>query len=110
MERVRKRKRKYKFSGKKHSIKGIISLTIGLLSDICLFVSVRLAFLGDGSLSLYAGSIGLLSMVAGIVALVMGIVSCTDEEVYKLYPGLGILCGALATLLWMGVYLVGMIN
>lgn len=109
MERVKKRRR-YKFSGKKHSTKGIISLIVGLISDICLVTAVRLAFQADGMLGLYAGSLGLLALVIGVIALVLGITACTDEEVYKIYPGLGVLFGVLATVSWIGIYLVGIMN
>lgn len=104
-----RRRRKYKFSGKKQYPKGIASFGIGVISDICLFFSLRSAFLGDGSLSLYIGSMGIVALVLAVTALVLGIGVLKDEEAYKVFPGLGVACGGIATLSWVGIYILGII-
>ena len=109
MDIRRRRRRKFKFSGKKQYPKGIISFSVGLLSDVCLVLSLRAAFLENGNLSMYVGSLGLVAFVMGVIALVLGIVVCTDEEAYKVFPGFGVLFGAIATLAWIGIYVLGIL-
>lgn len=104
---MRRRRRKYKFSGKKQYPKGIASFGIGFVSDICLFLAVRGAFLGDGTLSLYIGSLGIVAFVLAVIALVLGISVLKDEEAYKVFPGFGVAFGSIAALSWIGIYVLG---
>ncbi len=106
---IRRRRRKFKFSGKKQYPKGIASFGIGLVSDICLFASIRLAFIKNGTLSMYAGSIGIVAFALALTALILGISVLKDDEAYKLFPGFGVACGGIATLSWIGIYILGIL-
>ena len=106
---IRRRRRKFKFSGKKQYPKGIASFGIGLVSDICLFAAIRLAFIKNGTLSMYAGSIGIVAFALALTALILGISVLKDDEAYKLFPGFGVACGGIATLSWIGIYILGIL-
>lgn len=106
---LKRRRRKFKFSGKKQYPKGIASFGIGLLSDVGLFWAIRMAFMGNGTLSLYVGSLGIVAFVLAVVSLVLGISVLKDDEAYKLFPGFGVACGGLATLSWIGIYFLGIL-
>ncbi len=107
---MRRGRRKFKFSGKKQYPKGIASFGIGLVSDLCLFFSLRGAFLAGGKVSLYVGSLGIVATVLAVVALILGISVLKDEEAYKLFPGCGVAFGGIATLAWIGIYILGVLR
>ena len=62
-----------------------------------------------GMVSMYVGSLGIVALVLGIIALVLGIGVLKDEEAYKVFPGFGVALGGIASLSWVGIYILGII-
>lgn len=103
----RKKRTGYKFTEKTHSKRGIRALGMALLSIIIGISVVVISFQSGGNASVYVGSAGIFSLVLSLVALILGIQSLTEEDSYKIFPGLGTFFSAAAFFGWLAVYVMG---
>lgn len=99
---------RYIFTDNKHPIRGIASTILGILSLATLFLSVWMTYTGAGNAQDGYAAAVLLAFVYAVGGLVMGILSRSEQDIYLLFPHLGIglngltLCGVLA-LLFIGL-------
>lgn len=100
------KRRSYKFTGKKHSRRGLLSFVLALCSVLSGIVMIVISFENHGNANVYIGSAGLFSMMVSAAAFVIGITSF-HEESYKLFPVLGSLCSGLVLVSWVGIYIMG---
>lgn len=103
----RKRKVSYKFTEKSHSRKGMLSLSLALISLIIGVAVVINSFQNTGDASVYVGSAGIFSILLSFSALFVGIKSLKEEERYKTFPVIGVLVSAIAFFSWLAIYILG---
>ena len=108
VERNKKRQnRKAKFSGRKHSTKGIISLVLGLLCVILQGILLYLAFLAKGEINVYFGSVGVLLLFINIIPVYLGIKSIKEDDVYLIAPIFGTIVSVIGLIGYIGIYGIG---
>ncbi|MDD6039537.1 MAG: DUF6142 family protein [bacterium] len=98
------RRRSVKFTNKKQSKLGVISLVFSILSITGLFHGLRMAFrMGENSGRLF-GSIGMFAFLLEIVAFMIGIRSLKEEEVFRGIPKASVVVSVIILLLWIALY------
>lgn len=103
----RKRHGNYKFTEKKQSKRGIIASVIALVSIGIFAYVVWNSYTHEGAGSMYLGSAGVASMILSVVAFVVAVSSVREEDSFKLFPYLGLICSFLAMGTWIGLYVIG---
>lgn len=79
MRKRRRGYRKYKFTEKTLSKRGITALVLALLSLVSFVVMVVLAFRSAGNLSIYIACYGILAFFAALAAVILAIISLKEE-------------------------------
>lgn len=99
----------YKFTNKKHPMRGLISSILGILSASSIILAIHLTVLRKGSALHQYGTVGLLTTIFSLVGLGFGIAATMEKDVYRFFPILGLLLNilsivSLAIILYVGVY------
>lgn len=103
----RRRRGNYKFTEKKQSKRGIIASCIAFLSIGIFAYVVWNSYTHEGAGSMYLGSAGVASMILSVVAFVVAVLSMREEDTFRLFPYLGLICSFLAMGTWIGLYVIG---
>lgn len=106
----RRRRNRFKFTEKKHSKKGIITLILSGILLILHLVFIHLAFKSEGTLSMYFGSAGVFATLCSIVVFVFSVQSTREEDSFSLFPRLSFGVSILNLVCWIGTYVNGFIN
>ena len=98
--------RKYIFTNKKESKKGIMSAVLGIIALASLFFAVYETFRNQGQALVVAALFALLFALAGVV---LGIMSKMEEDRFYLFSYLGIILNLMAIagigfIIYAGVY------
>ena len=104
---MRRKRRSYKFTEKKHSKKAILSFGLALSTLITYIVFVYLSYQAAGQLSAYFGAFGVLAMLVAIVSVGLSITTLKEENSFMLFPGMAVATSVLSSLLWIGNYVQG---
>ncbi len=105
---LRKRRRnRYKFTEKKHSVKGIVALLIAAITEIVYLVFIFNAFKSDGQLSMYYGSAGVFMLGIAILSLVLAFQSMFEEDSFRTFPRIALLISTLCVFSWSGTFIIG---
>ncbi|QHQ61164.1 hypothetical protein Ana3638_10595 [Anaerocolumna sedimenticola] len=99
----------FKFSGRSHSLKGIISVIIGSLSLISLLILSIISSLSKGNGGLIIGFIGMLLFVISITGFILGIKACREKEIYYTAPVTGMVINGFLSIFFFVLYMVGVI-
>ena len=102
------RRNRFKFTGKRQSIKGIIALSVAVILLVLYLIFFSLAYKSYGGLSAYYGSVGILAIIFTIVNLVITIQSMCEENSYQLIPRCALGFTILEALLWVGTLILGL--
>lgn len=108
MARNRRRNR-FKFTEKKHSTKGIITLGVALILLILFIIFIAKAFQSEGQLSMYFGSAGVFAMIASLIAFVFSIQSIREENSFQFFPRMAFGFSFINLICWIGTYVFGFI-
>jgi uncharacterized membrane protein (UPF0136 family) len=104
-----KRKRKaVKFTDKKHSFRGIVSLILGILSGIAFLILSYLSSLSKGNGGLAFGVAGMILFVMSIVGLVLSIKSFKETDIYFTASIIGLILNGLFVCLYFILYIIGL--
>lgn len=104
---ARRRRRGYKFTEKTQSKRGIAALVLAAAS-VAVFVAIVVnSYQNRGAGSMYLGSAGVSSFILGVIALILAIKSLKEENSFKLFPYLAVVCSFLITGIWAALYVVG---
>ncbi len=104
-----RRKNHYKFTGKKHSKRGMLSGTLAAASIFALLFVLRSSFLQQGNGSVYLGSVGVLALVVAIIAFVQAVKSLREEDTFRAFPVLSLILSFVATGAWIALYTAGFV-
>ncbi len=85
------KKRKIKFTNKRHSRFGIISVALGGAALLILMIVFAAAYLAGGAAGKYIAVLGFLALLLCLAGFCYGIRGKREEDVYALFPNLG--CG-----------------
>ena len=105
----RRRRGNYKFTEKKQSKRGIIATCIAMVSIGIFAYVVWNSYSHEGAGSMYLGSAGVASMLLSVVAFVYAVLSVREEDSFKLFPYLGLICSFLSMGTWIGLYVIGFV-
>ena len=104
---MKRRKESIKFSGRSHSIKGMISFAIGLIIILTLLVLVFISSLSSGNGGIQYGFIGLVLAFIAIYGFALGIKACKEKEIFYTAPISGLVINGLLIVVFIILYLVG---
>ncbi len=90
--------RKYIFTDKRETRKGIMSTVFGLLSLFSVVYSVYQTFLNQGEALVKYGVAVLLSLIFALVGIVLGILSRMEQDQFYVFSWIGIVLNALTIL------------
>lgn len=101
--------RKYIFTNKKESKKGIMSAVLGLIALVSLFFAVYETFKNQGQALVKYGVAALFALLFALAGMVLGIMSKMEEDRFYLFSYLGIILNLLAIagigfIIYAGVY------
>lgn len=102
-----KRKNHYKFTGKKHSKRGMLACFLAAASIFALIYMIMSSFMRKGEGSVYLGSAGILALIAAVAAFVQAVKSLREEDSFRGIPIVSILLSLLASGAWIALYAVG---
>ncbi len=101
--------RKYIFTNKKESKKGIMSAVLGIIALVSLFFAVYEPFRNQGQALVKYGVAALFALLFALAGIVLGIMSKMEEDRFYLFSYLGIILNLLAIagigfIIYAGVY------
>ena len=102
------RKRSYKFTDKKPSIKGIISTLYFLMSLGLVIYAISISFKTKGDGNIAVGALGIEAFLVAIGGFAMGLYSFKEDNVFLRFPWIGTIGNAMIWLFLLGVILVGL--
>lgn len=103
----RKRKEVFKFTGRSHSVKGMISaITSGIcgVGLVSLFI-ISSIYKGDGAIAL--GAVGMLLFILSVAGFVLGVKSCLQKEIYYTAPIIGMAVNGILSVVLFILYIMG---
>ena len=98
----------YIFTDKKNPERGIMSAILGVISAASVCLAIYLTYQNKGVAPAQYGSVILLSLVFAVTGLVLGILSNMQEDIFHIFPVIGIVLNSLTILaggfiLYLGV-------
>lgn len=99
--------RKYLFTSKKTSYKGIASFISGLISLVSFCAVLSFVLKAGGKADARQGAVGFISCLFSIAGVTTGILSLMEKETFRFFPWLGTIVSFLTVILWGGVIYVG---
>lgn len=107
MRRKNKKSRNYKFTEKKKSIRGAISCTGAAISLVILVILLFQAVGMHGEGGGYLGSLGVIALFLGVASFIEAVQAVQEKDTFRTLPYTGIALSAVATVLWIALYLLG---
>ena len=106
---IKRKKEVVKFSDRTHSIKGLISVLMGVIVLLAFITISILSSLSGGNGGLILGAIGMLLFVMSVIGFVLGIKSCMEKEIYYMAPVTGMVLNGFLSVIFFILYMVGII-
>lgn len=101
------KKKSYKFTNKKQSVRGIIS-TIYLVLALGLVVyAIVLSFNAKGNAGVEIGALGMEALLVSAAGIAMGVYGFKEEDVFLRFPWIGTVGNTIVCLFLLGTVLVG---
>ena len=104
------KKRKIKFTDKKHSRNGILSTILGAVSAGLLFCLLAAAYLTSGQAGKAVAVLGLLAFFVACAGAWYGVLGRREEDSYRLFPDLGIGINGLLLVGFVMIYIMGWVT
>lgn len=100
----------YKFTNKKHPLKGSMAFVLGVISLAAILLAIYLTFMAHGVAEKQYGTVVLVSILFSITGLVMAIMSLMEQEIYRFFPIGGVLLNTLSIVLAGFILYLGVNN
>lgn len=101
------KKKSYKFTNKKQSVRGIIS-TIYLVMALGLVIyAIVLSFNAKGNAGVEIGALGMEALLVSVAGIAMGVYGFKEEDVFLKFPWIGTVGNTMMCLFLLGTILVG---
>ena len=101
-------RRSYKFTDKKHTKQGLLSVDCGGTALILTAASLSLAYQRSGQAGSIVGLLGVFAMLASVVGFVLALRGFQEEDVYVISSQIGVVVDGLLFILWAMVCVIGM--
>ncbi len=101
------KKRQYKFTDKKPSVRGMISTLYFVAAAFMALYAVCLSFKEGGDAGIIVGALGMEALFLSLIGFLIGIYSFKEEQVFLKFTWIGTVGNAVVWLILMGVILVG---
>lgn len=108
MTGTRRRTRKFKFTEKKQSVKGLLSVVFDIAAIVTMADAVMVSVAAGGKADLYIGSRGVLALILSAAGLILGIAGIREKDVFQAVPKGGTIAGLIITAVIVCVYVFGM--
>lgn len=102
-----KDKKHYKFTGKKHSRRGMLACALAAASIFALIYLILTSFWQKGNGGAYLGGIGILALLVALAAFIQAIRSLREDDTFRGIPAASMLLSVLAAGAWIALYTVG---
>lgn len=99
---------KYKFSNKKHSVGGVISVLMAIVAIILFVLAINISFKAGGEGGTIVGSYALCSMFVAIFGCIVGMLSYKESDRYYTFSFIGSLANGLITIILILLLFVGL--
>jgi len=97
----------FKFSGRSHSVKGIASIILGIVSLLTLILLSVISSISHGNGGMVIGILGIALLIAAVSGFILGIKACREKEIYYTAPVTGMIMNGLLSLGLFLLYIVG---
>lgn len=101
------RKDSYKFTGKSHSVKGMVSTVIGGVSIAGLLTLFIVSGIYKGNGSIIFGIAGMILFILCFIGFVVGVRACMEKEIYYTAPITGMSINGILTITLFILYVMG---
>lgn len=101
-------RRNYKFTDKKHTRQGIMSLALGAAALILTAVSLSMAYRLSGGAGSAVGLMGILALLCSITGFVLAVRGFQEDDVYYISSQTGALLNGILFIGWAIVGIIGM--
>lgn len=103
----RRKKEAYKFSDRRHSIKGLLSFIMAVISFISLVTLCYISSQTAGNGGMILGVTGMVLCGFTVAGFVLGIKACKEKEVYYNAPVAGLVINGILSTVYLILYMVG---
>ncbi|BCJ93449.1 hypothetical protein acsn021_10180 [Anaerocolumna cellulosilytica] len=104
---LKHKKEIFKFSGRSHSVKGIVSVILGTASLLFFILLAVISSISHGNGGMAIGILGIILLVVSISGFILGIKACIEKEIYYTAPIIGMVMNGLLFLGLFLLYIVG---
>ena len=101
-------RRSYKFTDKKHTKQGLLSVVCGGTALILTAASLSLVYQRSGQAGSIVSLLGVFAMLASVVGFVLALRGFQEEDVYVISSQIGVVVDGLLFILWAMVCVIGM--
>lgn len=101
-------RKSYKFTDKKHTRQGLLSMAFSGAALILTIAALILAYRTGGGAGSVAGLLGLLAMAGSAAGFVLALQGFREEDVYYLSARIGVSVSGVLFILWALVCVIGM--
>lgn len=102
------KKKSYKFTDKKQSVRGIISLAYLMMSIIMVGYAIYISYKADGQAGTVIGALGIMSLIMSGAGIAMGVYGFKEGEVFLKIPWIGTVGNTIMVLFLLGTILIGL--
>jgi hypothetical protein len=101
------KRRKYKFTGRKHSKLGAVALCFGLTGIAGIILGLVLSSRADGQLTAWIGIFGICALALSVLGIIMAIMAVRDDDMFPIMPRAGLIASLVGALGWIAIYVIG---
>lgn len=102
-----KRRERFKFTEKRHSKKGIITMFAAIVLLMIWGLFLIFSYRTAGMLSMYYGSAGVLALIMSVLNFIFSVQSLFEENSFQLFPRVAVILSFLALTGWAATYVFG---
>ncbi len=99
----------YKFSEYSHSKEGIVGFILGIISLVIFLVCTQLSYRSEGAATLPIGGAAIDALIVAAAGMTFSIKGYRDEDVYKMFPKMGIFTSGVSLIIWLGIIIAGVL-